>query len=215
MILLLIRHAEYDGVNVMLTGRQPGHGLNALGRQHARELSEAVAPFRAQVLMASPVQRTMETAAFLAEMWGIPVLENPSFIELNYGEWTGRSVESMHGDPVWEKWNRHRSAARIAGGESMVEVLDRTARELQRLADTYPHQRVAIVSHGDIIKAAVAPLLGIPADKIPLIKMEPVSISILTSDPSGKLQVLVKNLERAKFLEFCAEHRLLQGVEPR
>ena len=68
-IFLLIRHGETDyNKKMRIAGRLPGVHLNKKGRQQAQVLADRLASLPIKAIYASPLERTMETAA-AARQW--------------------------------------------------------------------------------------------------------------------------------------------------
>ncbi|MGH7037614.1 MAG: histidine phosphatase family protein [Stellaceae bacterium] len=188
----LIRHGEHTLLGRMLVGRMPGVGLSERGRAEVRWLAGRLAGEKIGALYTSPMQRTRETAAILAEALGLPVGIREDAIELDYGEWTGATFASVRGDPRWQVWTRHRSIATLPGGETMRAVQGRIVAALFDLCAAHPEETVAIVSHGDVIRAALLFALGMPLDFYARIEVAPASISTIRLD-DGTLRVLALN----------------------
>lgn len=188
----LIRHGEHTLLGRMLVGRMPGVGLSERGRAEARWLGERLAAEKIGALYASPMQRTRETAAILGEALGLPVGIREDVIELDYGEWTGATFDSVRGDPRWRLWTGHRSIATLPGGETMRAVQGRIVAALFDLCAAHPDETVAIVSHGDVIRAALLFALGMPLDFYARIEVAPASISTIRLD-DGVLRVHALN----------------------
>jgi probable phosphoglycerate mutase len=110
------------------------------------------------------MERAQQTAAPLAAWLKLPVDVNPAFNEFDFGEWTMRSIHDLQGTPQWENFNRFRSATRVPGGETMLEVQSRFVHGMLALRDRFADGAVAIFSHGDPIRAAVNYFAGVPLD---------------------------------------------------
>ncbi len=93
------------------------------------------------------------------------------------GEWTNRSIASLHGDPVWQRFNTQRSTARIPGGETMLEVQARMVEAFELLRSRHPEQTIAVVSHGDPIRALLAYSLGMPLDLMQRLEIETATVN--------------------------------------
>lgn len=179
LTLLLIRHAACDHVGRRLAGRAPGVHLNDLGRRQAEALAAALTGLAVEAVYSGPLERARETAVVLARYLERPLLPAPGLDELDYGDWTGRTVESLAGDPVWQAFNAARSSTRIPGGESMTEVVARAAAELERLRRAHPEGVAAAVSHGDVIRGVLLHALGVSLDHIHRLEVAPASVSVL------------------------------------
>jgi probable phosphoglycerate mutase len=176
---LLIRHASCDHVGHRIAGRAPGVCLNARGLAEARALAEALAGWRIDAVYSGPLERAMETAAALAERLGQTVRTAPGLDELDFGEWTGRSLASLAEDPCWRAFNEARGVTRIPGGELMSEAVERAMAELARFECEHPHGVVAAVSHGDVIRGVLLRYLGMPMDDVHRLEVAPASVSVV------------------------------------
>jgi broad specificity phosphatase PhoE len=162
--LYLVRHGEHTLPPGTLAGRLPGIYLSERGKAQARALARRLAATPIAVVYASPLERTRETAAAIAAPHRLPVSILEQAIEIDFGGWAGMSFAELEGDPHWRRWNEQRSLARCPGGETMIEAQARIVDELHAVARRCDGLAVAVVSHGDVIKAAVAWWLGIPLD---------------------------------------------------
>jgi probable phosphoglycerate mutase len=177
---LLIRHAANDFLDRTLAGRLPNVCLNATGRQQAERLPDRLAGESIQQIYSSPLERAQETAQPLARRLGLEVRTAPELMELDFGDWTGRAIAEMVALPEWRQYNAFRSGCRIPNGELMIEVQARVVVFMQKLCAQHPGQAIALVSHGDVIKAALMHYLGIPIDFLARFEVGPASVSALT-----------------------------------
>jgi probable phosphomutase (TIGR03848 family) len=175
--VLLIRHGLCDPVGHSIAGRSPGVHLNSGGRRQVRALGGALRRLRLAALYSSPLDRARETAAILAEGTGLSVRIAPGIEELDYGAWTGRTLESLAGDPVWQRFNCERAATRIPGGETMEEVVQRAASAVADMRAEHPDGLIAAVTHYDVIRALLAHWAGMPLDHMLRLEVAPGSVS--------------------------------------
>jgi probable phosphoglycerate mutase len=182
---LLIRHAATDWLGRALAGRTPGVGLNRAGREQAERLGRRLAAVRLDAIHSSPLERAVETAEAVARHHGLGVERSDRLLELDFGEWTGRSLAELEGDPRWAAFNAFRADTRIPSGDHMLDVQARVAAELETLRGRHPSGRVAVVSHGDVIRAALLLHAGIPLDGYGRLEVSPASVSVVEMGPSG------------------------------
>jgi broad specificity phosphatase PhoE len=181
--VFLVRHGSHDRLGRILCGRMPGVCLSETGRAEAQALARRLAGTGAGTLLASPRERTAETAAPIAAALGLAVATEPDLDEIDVGAWTGRGFDALAADPRWAAWNAKRATAHPPGGESMAEVQGRVVRVLDRLAeDGAP---AILVSHGDVIRAALLRILGLGLDAYDRIVVDPASCSELALWPGG------------------------------
>lgn len=177
--LLLIRHATTDTAGRKLAGRMAGIGLNKEGELEAAALAGRLASVTLQAVYSSPLERARQTAGPIAGTHGLRTLILQDLVELDFGDWTGKDIETLKADPDFQRFNTFRSATRIPGGEWMVAAQARMVTCLQAICDKHPGQTVAVIGHSDLLKAAIAHYAGIPLDLLQRIEIDPASVSIL------------------------------------
>ncbi len=178
----LVRHGQYGLLDRALGGRAPGHALDADGQAQAAQVAGALRGRTVAAVVSSPVQRAVETAAPIAAALGLAVRIDAELVELDCGEWTGMTFEALRERPDWRRWNRFRSSAAIPGGESMLAVQARTVAALERLHAEHGGPgtaEVVVVSHADVIKAALLHVLGAPLDHMGRLEIGPGSRSVV------------------------------------
>ena len=182
---LFIRHASCDMLDHSIAGRTPGVHLNRQGKIEAVSLVEKLANIKISAILCSPLERAYEPAEPLAKHFGMGVIRSDRLDEIQFGDWTGRSFGDLSRIPCWHQFNNFRSGTRIPGGELMTEVQNRIITELDRLRTERPDDVLALITHGDVIKAAVLYYAGMPMDFMHRIEISPASVSIITLDDRG------------------------------
>ena len=180
----LLRHGE-PSVFGRINGRLPGVGLSERGRAEAAMQAGRLAGEKIEAIYSSPLQRTRETAEILADRLGLPLRYRDDVIELDFGEWTGLTADQIRKDERWQMWSSCRSIAVIPGGESWRQVQERVVGALFDLQQAHPEGSIAIVSHGDVIRAALLFALGMPLDFYSRIEIAFASLSTVRLDGAG------------------------------
>jgi probable phosphoglycerate mutase len=182
----LVRHGEHAWRSRgIIAGRSAGVGLTAAGRRQMAAVGERLAGEEVVALYASPLERTRESADILAARLGLPVQCRNDLIELDFGEWTGLAFDAVRQDRRWDAWRSCRSLAAVPGGESMREAQRRAVDALAELHITHRHGNVVVVSHGDVIRAALLFALGMPLDLYARIDIDLASISTIDFAETG------------------------------
>lgn len=198
--LLLVRHGHTDAAGKRLTGRAPGVHLNELGRRQAERLVERLDGVRIDTIVSSPLERCRETAAPLAKARGRAVDVGRAWIEVGYGEWTGRSISQLRRTKLWRRVMFAPSNVRFPGGESLLEVQVRAVDATFDIAARHARGTVVVVSHADVIRLLVAHLAGMHVDHLQRLSIDTASITavsisdgfprLLTVNDTGDLAVL-------------------------
>ena len=177
MNLLLIRHAANDWVGERLAGWTPDVHLNEEGQAQAVALARRLADVPLSAIYSSPLERTLETAQPLAQAQGLSVQVRDGLGETGYGDWTGRALKELKDEKLWPVVQVYPGGVRFPGGESMREVQARVVAELDAIRDSHPDQTVAVVSHSDPIKMAVAHYAGLALDLFQRLTISPASVT--------------------------------------
>ena len=175
----LVRHAAHALLPHTLAGRMPGVPLSNEGHAQARHLAERLRATGTRAVVSSPVQRARETAAPIAQALGAALTIDAAFEEIDFGAWTGQRFLALDDDPAWHAWNRLRSLAPTPGGETMHQAQSRALAALGQLHRAHPGAEIAVVSHADIIKALLAPALGLSLDHLHRLTIDPASVSTI------------------------------------
>jgi broad specificity phosphatase PhoE len=178
--LYFIRHGENDYVvRGAIAGRQTSVRLNDLGRAQAESIADGLAGEGIEQIYSSPLERCRETAEPLASRMGVTIEPTDQLLELDFGDWTGRPFSELDTSGTWHRYNEFRSGTRIPGGELMLETQVRVVRFVQELRDQRPDGKVALITHGDVIRSALLYYLGMPLDFVHRMKVDIGSVSIV------------------------------------
>ncbi|HEX5176802.1 MAG TPA: histidine phosphatase family protein [Chthoniobacteraceae bacterium] len=177
--VLLVRHASHDLLGRILAGRAPAVLLNSEGRHEAAELATRLARLPIAAVYTSPRERAHETAAPLCEQLGLTAHSTEAFDEIDFGTWTGQAFTELESEEEWRVWIDERTRAVVPGGETIGAVQQRIFAELIRVAASHPGETIVVVSHGDVIKAALAKFLGLSLDNLERFDVAPASVSVV------------------------------------
>jgi broad specificity phosphatase PhoE len=160
-------------------GWMPGWHLNASGKQQVERLTERLARLPIRAVYTSPLERALETAEPIARKHGLAAQPVDELGEMHLGEWQGLSMTELDRREDWRRFNTFRSGVRCPGGELMIETQTRMIRQIDCLTKQHPEETVAVVSHGDPLRAVVAYYLGIPLDLLLRFEISPASVSVV------------------------------------
>jgi broad specificity phosphatase PhoE len=135
--VLLIRHASTAMTGTLCGQLNPP--LNALGREQATALAPLLRKWNVRRLYASDLQRAIQTAQPLAELWGIPIMARSDLREISFGTWEGK------------RWSEVRALTPdIAALESSFR--HRVLRALSGIVAECDGQLTAIVTHLGVMR---------------------------------------------------------------
>jgi probable phosphomutase (TIGR03848 family) len=191
--LFLIRHGLTAVTGKTLYGRTPGVPLDDRGRAQAEVLADRLAPVRLTAVYSSPLDRCVETMAPLAVSQRLDVVTREGLIEMDVGAWTGRSLAQVRRTRMWKDVIHHPSQFRFPDGESFVDAQSRALAEVHAIAARHPRGRIAVGSHGDIIRMLVAHYAGAHLDLFQRTTADPASVSVVHLGDGGPHVVVVND----------------------
>ncbi|MDQ1292339.1 MAG: hypothetical protein QG608_217 [Actinomycetota bacterium] len=119
-----------------------------------------------------------------------PVVVDDRLGECRYGDWTGRRLRDLRGDPLWPIVQAHPSAVVFPGpeGESLRDLQHRAVSAIRdhdaRVHGSHgPHALWLAVTHGDVIKVILADALGLHLDGFQRLVVDPCSVSAVRYTP--------------------------------
>jgi broad specificity phosphatase PhoE len=165
LTLLLVRHgqSEWNAAGLM-QGQTPHVPLTELGHAQAARAARELAGLRPGALVSSDLRRAVETAEHCARATGLMLLTAPALREQGYGVLEGRPSRELWDVVDWT--DPHWSAE---GGESLAELHGRVEAYLKHLCVEPPADVIALVTHGDTIRAAQAVAAGLGPDALPAV----------------------------------------------
>jgi ribonuclease H / adenosylcobalamin/alpha-ribazole phosphatase len=163
-VTLLLRHGQTPmSVQKRYAGRSDVP-LTDAGVAQAAAAAKRLESAGIDAIVASPLQRTVQTAEQVAGVTGLPVVTEDGFRETDFGDWEGLTFAEVR-----ERWPSEMTAwladPQVAppGGESFAEVSERVTAALHRVLAGRTGQRILIVSHVTPIKTLVAAALLAPS----------------------------------------------------
>jgi broad specificity phosphatase PhoE len=165
LTLLLVRHGQSEwNAAGRLQGQTADVPLTDLGHAQAERAAEELAELHPGALISSDLRRALQTAEHCVRTTGLALSTTPALREQGYGVLEGRPSREL-----WDvvDWTDPHWAAE--GGESLAELHGRVAAFLEHLCAERPADVVALVTHGDTIRAAQAVAGGLGPDAMPVV----------------------------------------------
>lgn len=194
-LILLVRHATTAATGERLGGWTPGVHLDDKGRAQATTTAEMVAEHAVAAVYSSPLERTMDTAAVIADRVDVDVQVRAGLGETDYGDWTNRPLGELRDEPLWRRIQATPSRVTFPGGESLRATHARIVDQVEELAGQHPDDLVVAVSHADPIKAVVAHFAGMPLDLFQRLVISPASVTVLALDDAAGPMLWGVNLQ--------------------
>jgi broad specificity phosphatase PhoE len=159
--MLLVRHGQSEW-NAL--GRWQGNAdpaLTELGRLQALHAAGRVGAV--DVIVASPLQRALDTARIISGQIGVgPIIVDVDLAERDAGEWEGLTRAEIE-----EQWPGYLATDRRPPGyEDHATLVGRSRSALDRIHAEYRGADVLVITHGGLI-GAVERDGGLPWERMP------------------------------------------------
>lgn len=193
-MIILVRHGHVDGIDQpRFRGRQ--HlALTAAGMRQVEHTAALIARrARLDAVYSSPLTRCITTATTIGNAQGLAPQPDEDLIDLDYGEWQGRShddVLAKDGERA-RAWFADPATAPIPGGESLHALSCRAISAFKRIVGRHGGGTVAIVGHDTVNRALLLHALGLGLDHYRRLRQDPACVNVLLSDEA--LQVASLN----------------------
>lgn len=114
-------------------------------------------------VFASPMKRTLATAAPLCTALGIEPQRRDGLKEIAYGKWEGRTAEDVAQEfsDDYNHWMTEPAWNAPTGGETAIQIANRASTVITEIMERYETGNVLIVSHKATIRILLCSFLGI------------------------------------------------------
>lgn len=198
-MIYLVRHGETEFTGVRrFSGSRLDPKLIDKGREQAKAAGIYLKKINADLLVASPLARTKETAEIIGNEIGLPITTDEAWLECDFGKWDGLTPDEVRNHYLdnWESWIRSTSFPPI-DGESYDDVAVRVDLALTSLANQNPGKKIIVVTHNIVIRqCARLAMDGNPTSPFH-VDILPGSVTSISIWPSDGLRALRSLSERA------------------
>jgi probable phosphoglycerate mutase len=187
-VAYLVRHGMHEwlrpGAN-RLAGRLPGVPINAEGRREAERVAAMLAGVLLAYVVASPMERTVETAEIIARDHALAVEQDERLIESGLGPWEGMWVDDIAAryPGEWRAWRDDPSSVRLPGVEPVTEIADRMEAAVRERLER--GGQGVVVSHQDPLAALLCRLVGMPLSAMRAWDVRTGSVAVVRRSPYG------------------------------
>jgi broad specificity phosphatase PhoE len=163
----LVRHGESEWNAASRMQGQLDSPLTPLGLEHARGSARLLARLGVDAMFASPLGRVRQTVDIINEELSLEAAFDDRLKEWSAGDWSGElhaDIRSKWPDE-WAAWDADRYANRSPGGESFVDLVERSEAFVAD-ARVRSGSRIAVIAHGFLNRALAAVLLSSTAEEM-------------------------------------------------
>ncbi|MGL4511719.1 MAG: histidine phosphatase family protein [Lacipirellulaceae bacterium] len=169
-LMHLVRHGATPP-NLIEPPIMQGDGIDEplapVGIDQARRVAERLAGVPIAAVYSSPMKRSMETAALIAERHALVVEPVEALREVRVGVWEGLTWPTVERDDP-QRYHLFRDDPErhgYPGGETLRELYERTAPALAELMQRHVGQQIAVVAHSVVNRVYLGEVLGVSLAK--------------------------------------------------
>ncbi len=135
--------------------------LTELGRDQAEINGKFLSPLEIDYLVASPLDRTRQTADIINQHLELEINYDDRIMEWQCGDWSGEMWDDVSNKwpEEFAAWQEDQFNYRGPDCENFPDMINRTSPFLDEIL-ALDHNRIAVVSHGMIGRVMVSTLLG-------------------------------------------------------
>ncbi|WGR91830.1 histidine phosphatase family protein [Bradyrhizobium sp. ISRA443] len=163
--ILLVRHGHVEGIRPPRFRGREDLPLTPRGKVEALAVARHIASkWQPARVYTSPLSRCVETGTAIARACGVEVERIDQLNDIDYGAWRMRSHEEMAAaEPVlFATWFTSPHLMRFPGGDSMQDLVSRSADAMRIAHERHPDQTVVLVSHDSVNRALLVQLADLP-----------------------------------------------------
>jgi broad specificity phosphatase PhoE len=197
-----LRHGETEYNRADVFRGRVDLPLNDRGRAQARAVADYLSGITFESFYSSPLLRSMQTAGAIAEPHGGEVHPNDYFIDVDYGQWSGKSIDEIR--DTWPRefaiWADSPEMAAFPGGEAVKDVRERLYEGLAWLSREHAGT-VLLVGHKLINRIMLCIVLGLPTSGIWRVEQSNGAINFISHGERGWLLRRMNDTSHLRGLE--------------
>jgi broad specificity phosphatase PhoE len=179
--VILVRHGETDWNKVRrIQGGVSDTPLSETGKRQAEEVALRLKTEKITAIYSSPLQRALHTAQAVARYHNLTVQTDPALKEINAGELEGTLAAELKSrfDEYICRGDHDHQLTRLPGGESLLEVQERSWGAVKSYLDTHSEGTIVVVTHYFVINCLVCKVLNLPLEEIVHLRLSTGTISV-------------------------------------
>ena len=163
--ILLVRHGHVEGIRPPRFRGREDLPLTKRGTAEAQAVAQRIASkWRPERVYTSPLSRCVATGAVIAAACGIEARSIDQLNDIDYGTWGMKGHDEMAAaEPrLHAAWFTTPHLMRFPGGDSLQDLVSRSADAVRLTLERHPNGTVVLVSHDSVNRALLLQLADLP-----------------------------------------------------
>jgi phosphoserine phosphatase len=178
--ILLVRHGHVEGIKPeRFRGREP-LSLTERGRAQAAAVARRIASaWRPSAVYTSPLGLCIATGHAISQTCNVAAVICDDLNDIDYGAWQFKTYEEAQQEnpELFAAWFAQPHLVRFPYGESLQDVVARSANALRLILSRHPNDAVVVVSHDSVNRAFLLQLLDQPLSSYWRLAQDPCCIN--------------------------------------
>ncbi|TAJ81541.1 histidine phosphatase family protein [Reyranella sp.] len=190
--ILLTRHGHVDGIEPARFRGRAELPLTQVGVKQAAALATRIARhWKPAAVYTSPLQRCIVTGRHIAEASGVTAAVHEGLGDIHYGAWQMRTHAEIEQESseAYHLWRHAPHLVRFPDGESLQDVVARTANALRLVLEKHPNDTVVLVGHDSVNRALLLQLVDQPLSAYWSFAQDPCALNEIDVLAGGAVRV--------------------------
>jgi broad specificity phosphatase PhoE len=190
--ILLTRHGHVEGIHPARFRGRAELALTEHGVAQADALARRIAAtWKPAAVFTSPLQRCVVTGAAIAKACGVPAEARDGLADIDYGAWQMRTHDEVRAETpdAYQQWRAAPQLTRFPGGESLQDLMARTADVLRAMLGRYPDDTVVLVGHDSVNRLLLLQLLDAPLSAYWRLTQDPATLNEIEVVAAGEVRI--------------------------
>jgi phosphoserine phosphatase len=189
--ILLTRHGHVDGIFPERFRGRAELALTKKGVAQAEALAARIArAWKPVVVYTSALQRCVVTGTIIANVCGVKAIPLEGLMDIDYGAWQMRSHDEIKAEApaAYRLWRAAPQRMRFPDGESLQDLVARTADVVRLVLERHPTDTVVMVGHDSVNRAILMQFLDQPLSAYWRLAQDPCTLNEVDVD-GGDIRV--------------------------
>lgn len=189
--IILTRHGHVEGIDPPRFRGLQSVPLTTRGRGEAKLTADRIASiWRPAAVLTSPLERCVITGEYIANACELTSRVSDDLRDLDYGDWQWKTHDEVRErwPDQYALWKSAPHLIRFPRGDSLQDIVLRTANCFRQTIDRFPNETVVLVAHDSVNRAMLLQLLDKPLSAYWRISQEPCCINTIEYE-RGALRV--------------------------
>lgn len=181
--VILTRHGHVEGIRPLRFRGQHPLSLTEQGRQEAELTARRIASdWRPAAVLTSPLERCVVTGTAIAKACGLQSTIAEGLLDLDYGDWQWKTYDEVRQrwPRAFERWHAAPHLVRFPSGESLQDIVLRSADVFRGVVERFPDDTVVLVGHDSVNRALLLQLLDQPLSAYWKLAQDPCCLNVIT-----------------------------------